>query len=152
MKKLSTIPIFLLILNASQAQVSGSIADLIKDTNFIFAAQTAHPQRGSMRQLDQGYEVVISRDTAQVYLPYFGRTYTAPIDPSQGGIQFTSTEFDYVVKTRRKGGWDIQIKPKDARDVRILQLSVFENGSASLTVTSNSRQSISFNGRIEERK
>lgn len=139
-------------ISPSYSQVSNSIADLIKAQNYVFVAQTASPSRGGLRQLDPGYDLVVKKDSVVAFLPYFGRSYNAPIDPTEGGIKFTSTEFEYNVKDRKKGGWDIQIKPKDNKDVRILQLSVFDNGSASLIVTSNSRQNISFNGRIEEKR
>ena len=139
-------------ISPSYSQVSNSIADLIKAQNYVFVAQTASPSRGGLRQLDPGYDLVVKKDSVVAFLPYFGRSYNAPTDPTQGGIKFTSTDFEYNLKDRKKGGWDIQIKPKDNKDVRILQLSVFENGSASLIVTSNSRQNISFNGRIEEKR
>jgi len=158
MKKLLPRAVFMLLIVTSliwipsYSQVSNSIADLIKAQNYVFVAQTASPSRGGLRQLDPGYDLVVKKDSVVSFLPYFGRSYNAPTDPTEGGIKFTSTEFEYNIMDRKKGGWDIQIKPKDNKDVRILQLSVFDNGSASLIVTSNSRQNISFNGRIEEKR
>ena len=159
MKKLPLPALFMLLvatsllsITDSYSQVSNSIADLIKAQDYVFVAQTASPTRGGLRQLDPGYDLVVKKDSVVAFLPYFGRSYNAPIGSTDGGIKFTSTAFEYNVKDRNKGGWDIQIKPTDNKDVRILQLSVFENGSASLIVTSNSRQNISFNGRIEEKR
>ena len=147
-----TLVLISMISLSTYSQVSGSMEDLVKNKGYKFLAQSANPSRGGLRQLDPGYEVIITKDSLQSYLPYFGRTYNAPLDPSQSGIQFTSTDYEYTVKDRKKGGWDVQVKPKDYKDVRILQFSIFDNGSASLIVTSNNRESISFNGRIEERK
>jgi hypothetical protein len=90
-------------------------------------------------------------DSIVTYLPYFGRAYSAPVNLSQGGIQFTSTDFNYTIESKRKE-WIIVIKPRESIDVRELTLRVFKNGSASLMVNSNNRQSISYNGVIEERK
>ncbi len=90
-------------------------------------------------------------DSIVTYLPYFGRAYSAPVNLSQGGIQFTSTDFNYTVESKRKE-WEIAIKPRESLDVRELILRVFKNGSASLMVTSNNRQTISYNGIIEARK
>lgn len=134
------------------SQDAKSVPDMIKAQSYVFVAQTASPSRGGLRQLDPGYDLVVRKDSVISYLPYYGRSFNAPVDPNDGGIKFTSTEFEYNIKDRKKGGWDIEIKPKDAKDVRTMQLSVFENGSASLMVTSNSRQNISFNGRIEEKR
>jgi hypothetical protein len=91
-------------------------------------------------------------DTLRSYLPYFGRAYSAPIDGIGGGFDFTSKDFDYKLKNRRKGGWDITIKPRDVSDVREIYLTVFENGFASVRVASNNREPISFNGHIEQKK
>jgi hypothetical protein len=74
------------------------------------------------------------------------------MDPGQGGIKFTSKDFDYTATPRTKGGWDVQIKPKDYRDVQQLNLRISEDGYASLQVTSTSRQTISFNGYIKAPK
>ena len=154
MKKATTIIVMLVAISMINISAYSQTvnADLIKNKGYKFLAQSANPSRGGLRQLDPGYEVIISKDSLQSYLPYFGRTYNAPVDPTQSGIQFTSTDYEYTVTDRKKGGWDVQIKPKDYKDVRILQFSIFENGSASLIVTSNNRESISFNGRVEERK
>ena len=116
---------------------------------FVFVAQSVIPQRGSLRQLTSTYDLKVSNDSLVCNLPYFGRAYTAPIDPSSGGFNFVSTSFDYTVKPRKKSGWDVLIKPTDKKDVQQMLLNVFANGSASLQVISNSRQPISFNGNVK---
>ena len=68
-----------------------------------------------------------------------------------GGLNFTSTEFQYNLKSKKKGGWDITIKPTDIKDVRQMFLSIGENGYASLQVISNNRQTISYYGYITEK-
>ena len=42
----------------------------------------------------------------------------------------------------------ITIKPEDNTDVQICNLTVLENGTASLVVSSNSRQTISYDGTV----
>ncbi len=55
-------------------------------------------------------------DSIVTYLPYFDRAYSAPVNLSQGGIQFTSTDFDYTIESKRKE-WDIAMKLKEPLDV-----------------------------------
>jgi hypothetical protein len=129
-----------------------SIKNMVDAKNYVFVAQTVLPVSGRTRQLTSYYDLTVSKDTTISALPYFGRAYTTPVDPSEGGINFTSTNFDYTATDRKKGGWDISIKPKDANDVQQLFLTVSEKGYATLQVQSNSRQAISFNGYITERK
>ncbi|MGX5820920.1 DUF4251 domain-containing protein [Chitinophaga lutea] len=141
----------------TSAQVKTSQSDkvksLIKSRSYVFEARTVLPMSGRTRQIGgDGYDLTVSKDTVNSYLPYFGRAYSAPIDPTKGGLQFQSTDFVYVEKAGKKGGWEISIKPRDVRDVQQLFLSVSEDGYASLQVTSTNRQPISFNGVVSERK
>lgn len=124
---------------------------LLESKEFVFKARSATPAGGGYRQLTTDYDLRILGDTVQSFLPYFGRAYVAPIGNTEGGIRFTSKEFDYEVKDRKKGRWNVLIRPKDVSDVRQMFLSVSENGYASLQVISNNRQPISFDGRIAER-
>lgn len=133
--------------NKKTAKVDRSITS--KD--FVFTAETAVPMNGRTIYLTTPYYVRVSNDSLLTDLPYFGRAFSAPLNPAEGGIRFTSTDFEYKVQVHKKGGWDIFINPKDVRDVRQLFLSASENGYASLQVTSNNRQLISFTGSIKER-
>lgn len=132
-----------------KAENVAMIKNLVDSQNYVFIAQTANPMSGRLRQLTSEYDLKVTQTAIVCYLPYFGRAYTAPIDPSQGGIQFTSKDFDYKATPRAKGGWDVQIKPKDNRDVQQMSLSISTDGYASLQVTSTNRSPISFNGYIK---
>jgi hypothetical protein len=100
--------------------------------------------------LTSGYDMKVLQDSINAYLPYFGRAYSASYG-SEGGIKFTSKKFDYRLKEKQKGGWELTIKPADTHDVSELTYSVAVNGYATLQVVSNNRQAISFYGVIEKR-
>jgi hypothetical protein len=128
-----------------------TITALVESKHYIFKARSVTPMGGRMRQLTSDYGLKVSHDTIISDLPYFGRAYSTTMNSSDAGIQFTSKDFEYVVTPKKKGnGWDINIKFKDTKDVKQMQLSIFDNGSSSLQVISNSRQSISFDGDIIE--
>ena len=154
---LTTSFIFLLLMTVSVAGFSQDkkndkalqVKESVENQHYIFVAQTALPLQGRVRQLTTDYTLKVSKDTVIADLPYFGRAYSAPIGTSGGGIQFTSTKFEYTSTERKKGGWSISIKPKESQDVRELSLSISENGYASLQVISNNRQAISFNGYLK---
>ncbi len=130
-----------------------AIKQLVDGQHYVFIAQTALPMGGRIRQLTGvEYDLSVTKTSITAYLPYFGRAYSAPMDPSQSGIQFNSTAFNYTLTLRKKGGWDVQIKPTDAGDVQQLSLTISTTGYATLQVTSNNRQAISFNGYIDEIK
>jgi hypothetical protein len=124
---------------------------IVESKHFVFKAQSVMPQGAPSRQLTSEYDVWLHNDSLVTYLPYFGRSYSAPAPGEDGGFKFTSTDFDYKMKKNKKGGWDIHIKPRDTRDVRDLFLNVTSSGYASLQVISDNRQAISFYGYIAEK-
>ena len=126
--------------------------ELIMSKHFVFDAESVLPSGGRLRILNSGEQVDLNGDTLTTDLPFFGRAYSAPINSSEGGFHFTSTDFEYNVKETKRGGWDVSIKPRDNSDVRQLYLNVSTGGAASLQVISNNRESISFNGHINGRK
>jgi len=141
-------PQFSVAQNKKDSAKIAKITELIVNQHYTFKAQTTTPLAGRLRQLTSDYDLQVSKDAIVSQLPYFGRAYSAPINPSDGGIQFTSKDFEYTLTDKKKGGWDVTIKFKDVKDVQQMQLSIFNNGTASLQVTSNNRQAISFSGYI----
>lgn len=137
---------------ATEKQAADSIKQMLSDTVFTFEARTALPMKGGMRHLDPGYTLKLKGDTLISELPYYGRTYQATYGESDGGLKATSHKFDYTVKDRKKGGWDVEIDTKDTKERLKFLLTVFDNGDASLNVISNNRESINFDGYIETRK
>ncbi len=137
---------------------------LIEQQAFTFVARRAiptedarfnprlmFPQNGNnLYQLNGLYDVKITPDSVIAFLPFFGRSYVAPIDPTEGGIRFTSTDFSYTRKMKKKN-YEITIVPKDVREVRSLHFTVSPGGFAYLQVSSTNRTPISFSGIIESR-
>lgn len=138
--------------NANKDDTTKSrIRSLINSKRYVFMAQTALPIGRTPINLTSSYNLNVSGDTVISDLPYFGRAYVAPMDPADAGFQFTSTDFTYDIKERKKGGWDISISPKDGKDVRQMFLTVTESGYGTLQVTSNNRQAIGYNGYVIDR-
>lgn len=142
---------------------------VINAQNFIFNATSAMPMAnmdvnnilskmpggngGGLIQLTGSqYQLTVTKDSVEAYLPYYGRAYTATMNPDDSGIKFKSKNFKYKADKKKKGSWLITINPKDTKDTQSMTLNVSENGYATLNVNSNNRQSISFNGYISEPK
>jgi hypothetical protein len=125
------------------------IREAITSRQYEFKATSAMPLSGKTIQLTSDYNIAVNRDSVIAYLPYFGRAYTAPIGKTNNGINFTSTDFLYKAKEGKKGGWTIEIKPKDQDEVQQLFLTISQSGYGTLQVNSSNRQSISFTGNIE---
>lgn len=136
--------------NTSNDSKSNNIEQHIKNKDFVFVAQTALPTNMRSRSLTSAYDFKITNDSLVSSLPFFGRAYSPPLNPLEGGYNFVSTQFSYTIEERKKGGWNIVAIPKDRNNGEKFLLTVFKNGSASLQVTSNNRQPISFFGYVKE--
>lgn len=141
---------------------TGNISGILDEQEYTFVAQTAFPTEdarynvrnlfpngSNLYQLTSRYDVKVTPDTVEVFLPFFGRSFTAPLDPSKGGIKFTSTDFNYK-KSQRKNNYEIEITPRDNNEIRTMYLTVSPNGYASLRINSNNKTPIAFNGIVEE--
>ena len=147
--QLKIIATLILSIAFSVGYAQNTYKGMVDAKNFVFKAQTANPMTGSPVQLSSGYDLTVSKDRITAYLPYFGRATTAPIDPADGGIKFSSQSYVYNVTDRKGGGWDVLIDFKDVPTVRSMTLTFFDNGTATLDVTSNQRDLITFRGKIE---
>ncbi|TCD10789.1 DUF4251 domain-containing protein [Pedobacter frigidisoli] len=123
------------------------------DINRIFSAMPG-AQSGSMINLTGSqYDVRVTKDSVVAYLPYFGRSYSAPMNPSEGGIKFTSKDFTYTESKNKKGAYTIQINTKDVqRENYRFTLNITTSGYASLVASSINKQPIVFNGYLDEPK
>lgn len=120
---------------------------LVDSQNYVFQAQFAEPLRGATHYLTPDYYTIrVTKQKITCNLPYFGRAYIAPTDPTADALQFTTKKFSYKLTPSRKGGWTVLIKPKDDDEIQQVQINISSDGYASLEVVSTNRDPISFNG------
>ncbi|MEO6682928.1 MAG: DUF4251 domain-containing protein [Ginsengibacter sp.] len=146
--------ILLMILSGTMMQCSstksstnmgeGVVEKMLNDHSFIFIAERMTPLRGRSYTLTSTYDVRVNNDSLVSYLPYFGRAYSAPMDPTKVGTQFTSTNFTYHIAVVKNNQWRISLVPKDVSSIQELVFTIFDNGSTSLNITSTSRDQISY--------
>jgi hypothetical protein len=118
----------------------------------IFVPQTVYPLGMAVRQATSGFELRISKDTINSYLPYFGRAYNADYGSREVGAQFTSSNFSYTENTNKKGERNIVIRPKDNKDIQEVRITIYDDGYAYVQLSFNQRQSIGYRGQIIEQK
>ncbi len=142
---------------------AANIESLLKTKQFTFVAERANPTNldvvnvmnsipGSsssrMLNLDPGYTIEIKAEELNVTLPYFGRMYSANMDPSQNSYRFTTKDYTIDNADGKKGSSVYTIVANDNQKIRTIRLEVFTNGKAYASVDSNDRQSISYDGYI----
>jgi hypothetical protein len=137
--------------SAKKAAKEIAVKGKINGQRYTFLANYMLPQRGSGKSLTDNYDLRVTKDSVIAFLPYYGRAYyDVPYGGADGGIKFTSTKFSYEVKDKKKGGWEITIKPNDVKNTNRLLLNISTDGYASLSVTSSNRDFITFDGYIKE--
>ena len=143
-------------------------AKIVNAKNFVFVANSAIPLNstevnkvlgkmsggvnagGNINLSGSNYDLKVTADSLVSYLPFYGRAYSAPFNNDDNGYRFTSKDFTYAITNRKKGGWDIIINTKDVKDNVRMSLNIATNGYATLSVLSNNKQSITFNGYLKE--
>ena len=161
-----------------KAEKTAELKRIVEGKNYVFKANSANPtgnssvqvsgssiQAGNLASMMGGgsialtgtYDLTLSNDTLTAFLPYYGVAYTAPLNPTEGGIKFKTTKFDYKVTEKKNGNIEISFKPLDLQqrapgDVQRMIMTVSAGGYANLQITLLNRQPISFTGTLEEVK
>ncbi|MBB6371076.1 DUF4251 domain-containing protein [Chryseobacterium shigense] len=152
---------------SSQASIDSKTVDALVDSQeFTFHAQRANPMNyevinimGSiqnapstrMLQLDgENYTIELKKNNLEVVLPYFGRMFTPSYNTADNSYRFTSKDFTVNKSQNKKGNWTLKIKPNDKRNVDEINIEVFKNGKAFVSMRSNDRQPITYDGYISK--
>ena len=121
----------------AQDSTKQTIKGLIDTKQYVFEPTSTSGGGGRVRQLTPGYFFEIKDDTLKTYLPYYGRAYTAPMNPSDIGYDFTTTNFSYDVAEGKKNSYNIVIRTKDKTYNPEFTLTVYDNGTAYLRASSS---------------
>ncbi|SHG72705.1 protein of unknown function [Flavobacterium fluvii] len=126
------------------------VALLVDSKEFVFSPRSVSPQGGRNITLsDTSYEMEFHPDLIKSYLPYFGRGYSGVTYGGDNGMDFEGKPTVYTVEKTKKN-YIIKVEVRGERDSYTIMLSVHLEGGAYLTVNSNNRSSISYDGDIEK--
>jgi len=107
---------------------------------------------GNRIRLDSGvYTLKLEGEELEVDLPYFGtRQISSGKYPTDSGIQAKGPYKDFRIKSSKKSHQrNLSLQVSDATESYNISLQLFAGGTASITVNSSHRQSISYNGTWE---
>lgn len=144
---------------------SEKVATLLQSGEFTFMAEKANPTNydvvnvmnslptsssSRMLDLDYGYTIQLKKSELAVELPYFGRMYNPSYDTSKNSYRFTSKDFTVNAQPGKNGSTVYTMLTKDQPNIRRIIMEVFKNGKAYVSIDSNDRATISYNGYIME--
>ena len=124
------------------------IAEMVNAREFVFIGRTAQPQGyRSVNLASNPNFVKFHPDMIEGDMPYFGKAYSGVGYGGDGGLKFDGVPEDYTVEKRKKN-FLIEAVVKGENNVYNINLSVGFEGSATLSINSNNRSPISYNGDI----
>jgi len=125
--------------------------ELIDSKSFVFYAEKLMPQTGRMIILDYNtYFFKLNQDNVTCDLPFFGRGFNVGYG-SDGGIKFEGKPKNLKIeKTKKYYSVKMTVKGKD--DVYDVFLKVFFNKQTTLSINSNNRSFISYDGNVRALK
>ena len=121
---------------------------MINAKEFVFVARTANPM--GMRSVDlttNPNSVKFQPELIDSYMPFFGQAYGGIGYGGDTGLKFTGKPEEFTV-VKNKKNYQIDATVKGETDLFRISLQVSYEGSASLSIISNNRNTISYTGEI----
>lgn len=124
----------------------GRVESLLQSKNFEFKASTVTPANGTPKNLvGSGYSVIFSPEEVISNLPFYGRAYSGMKLGKDKGLKFQGKPDNFSIENAK--GYQVSTTVNDDEVYEIV-LSVSKSGYATLTVTSNARGTINYQGEI----
>lgn len=141
---------------AQAAAISNMVDSVLNAKTFTFVAERAVTSLTNNPYITiSGYSsFTVKRDAVDSNLPFYGNMYQAPINATQGPLNFTSTDFTYEQNGIAKGKDKAYVKMDiSAQGIRYrIAIEVFDTGTAVLAVLMDNGSSSTFYGYIEPNK
>ena len=124
------------------------IETLVNSKDFVFIAKYALPMGASQVDLTSNPNYVkFNPDLMDGYMPFFGTATSAIGLGGDNTIKFKDKPETFNIEKKKKN-FQIEAKVKGENDIYRLSLSVSFEGSTSLSIISNNRGTISYQGQI----
>jgi hypothetical protein len=121
---------------------------MVNSKTFVFVARTALPQGYKTVNLNTSeYNVTFKPEYIVSYMPFYGKAYSGVGYGGDAGLKFEGKPEEFTV-TKSKKNYQVNAVVKGQNDVYTISATISFTGSASLTILSNNRSSISYNGEI----
>lgn len=122
---------------------------LVASKEFVFSPKSVFPQGGTNITLnDSSYSLEFHPDFIKSYLPFFGRAYSGVGYGGDTGMKFEGKPITYTIEKTKKASI-IKVAVRGEQDSYSITLSVYLEGAAYLSINSNNRSSISYDGAIK---
>ena len=118
-----------------------AIKEQIIAEKYKISVNTAYPRRGRTVHLSSPYSF-------SYRYSFYGRAYSIPYGGGEGLI-FQAPLDEYEMEMNKKGTAKVKFTARSPEDKFTFNLTIYSNGSASINVNMQNRESISFSGEME---
>lgn len=131
------------------ALTKAKIEEGLANRQFTIDIERAQPQAPvGVINLTSPYRVTVDGDTLKSDLPFFGRAYSIPYGGGKG-LRFVAPITGYYVDSSHRKRHIIYIDAVDTEDSYRYIITLFDGGSASVSVTPRQRSHIEFTGQFK---
>ncbi len=138
---------------AEREALAADVAWSVDNQDMIIDITAIYPFRGPMIMTAREYSIIIHDGIIRTRLPFFGESRTSVIygvDDSSIVLEDAPME-DFIVdrsRAERKGQYDIYFQARRKQTIYHFSISVFDNGSADIRVTSPSKTPMHYTGEL----
>lgn len=129
--------------------INTEIRDAAEARSLRISVNMANTFRGNHITLTPDYGIELHGDSVRSFLPYYGRAYRAPLR-SESPLDFDCRMTDYTTTETDDGSTRIEFETRTIDDLYKFSIDIFDNGNASIRVTAQQRESITFDGEVDE--
>jgi len=124
------------------------IQERLDSRNFKVDIDFMIPARGGSRALSSPYSLTLIGNKVISYLPYVGVARNVPYGGGSG-MNFESTTDDFTEQAARKDRRVFLFTTRTDEDRMTFKITVFSNGTCSVTVHSENRDPIDYQGQLD---
>lgn len=140
------------VVSAKDKKEEVDMFSVINAGSYIFEAESLTSASGFHKNLMSEYTLIIENDSAIAYLPFFGRSFSGAYG-GNGAIEFSNIMDDYSVvlkekKKEKNNLKQVSFSVKEENELFSCNLSISKSGMATLNISSNNRQSVTFSGEV----
>ncbi|MDD3638919.1 MAG: DUF4251 domain-containing protein [Bacteroidales bacterium] len=135
---------------ARKAAVGEQVKTLIGSGSFLIVFDRANPTGGRSVMLSPAYEMKFDSNRVSAYLPYFGRSYSPPANPARLAFELADRQVEPEISFDPRKGYTILFTATtESAETIKCYLKISLSGTASLSINSNFRSSISYLGNLK---
>lgn len=132
----------------STTTAESEIGALLRSKNFEFIANTAIPLSGPTKNLvGSNYSITFSPEMVISNMPFYGRAYSGMTMGRDKGMRFKGRAENFTV-INSKNGYEVTTSVKGENDTYVISITTGNSGFATLSISSNDRGTISYQGEI----